>query len=59
MAWIFRNLKKSAKSKFRSMMQRQAKSEMKLARPKKRRSAKQKAATRKLIAFNKRRRRRR
>jgi len=53
MAWIFRNLKKASKAKFRTMMKRQAKGEMKP------RSAKQIRATKKLIAFNKRRRARR
>ena len=57
-AWIIRNLKKSSKSKFRSMIGRIPTTKRKGRRKgRKHRTAKQRRATRKLVAFNKRRRR--
>ena len=56
-AWIFRNLKKSSKAKFRKMIKggvKEIKKRHKKHKSKKHRTAKQKAATRKLIAFNRR-----
>ncbi len=64
-AWILRNLKKSAKARFRAMTHPgfdlittdfSKKSVQRKFLKKKRRTAKQRAATRRLIAFNKRRR---
>ena len=65
--WILKHLKKSAKSTFRKMVTtgsidliipRRGKAFRKTSiRHKKRRTAKQRAATRRLVAFNKRRRR--
>ena len=62
--WIAQHLKKSARAKFRQMVQQGIATKLghpSLARnprrKKKRRTAKQRAATRRLIAFNKRRRR--
>ena len=67
--WIFNHLQKSAKSKFRKMVQGQVVPALVNLRKRKRihiggrrqkgkrRTAKQQAATRKLVAFNRRRRR--